>query len=400
MQDARASSARYKLGGIDALGVQGKEAEERVSAWIDRFVDPQNGRLSCCQQAAIDTRNQLLALRDTIGGVAARADDHYVAVRATAGSIETLADRGAKLKAEGGKLLLGIRRAAENARSAAESAMQGAVTGSTGSAELAAEADVEHVRQFFEEAKIRDAGELECNRQEVARALTDLGAVEQVIGDAQSAVRTLMGEAQALKTDLDGLRDSVGDVRSHYVLVPPVVLEPRAVFARRRVNKLVDEVGKLKRRVPKKPGTDLVEAIREAADVFERNRKPPRASGSATYVSVLIICSDMRPDVKGTKTFYADRFSLPDKTRVRCFFVTKETTSGGHLSPEKERQERMRQMAEWRQMFEDAGADMKPGEQDFRKVEESRVEAPEFGGQSGANLCSEFIKECRRGGER
>jgi hypothetical protein len=185
------------------------------------------------------------------------------------------------------------------------------------------------------------------------------------------------------------------------VRLGPYTLPGTGIRAKQAARMLYEKTGKLERREPQARGTDIMGALREAADVFARSRATPRGCSSRDYVPVLIVFSDMRPDLRDPGKVYGQHpFRFPGNTRVRCMFVTKETPgsagsgsidsdkSGGAVSKPAD-VDRTEVVEWWTGLFRVAKVKTSP--EDFRKVEESDVKSP-----ANARALTDLIRDARR----
>lgn len=195
----------------------------------------------------------------------------------------------------------------------------------------------------------------------------------------------VLGLAPCDRFQLNSIDDNSGEDAD--VLVAPEVLPARAIYSKQSLSVLYKKIGDLKPKPDRKQGSDILGALREAADVLDRNRRPPRESGASEYAPLLVICSDMRPDFRDPRAAYEQEpFSFPPGTRVRCLFVVKETAVTGLDLPAD--QERRDQVAKWRELFKLAGVDVDTS--DFRKVEESRTDS-----ETNKAALREFVRAAR-----
>lgn len=189
--------------------------------------------------------------------------------------------------------------------------------------------------------------------------------------DSRKAVQEIvLALGPSDRFQVNSIDDSSGEDAD--VLVAPEVLSPRAIYAKQTLPLIYKRVGEMKPKANRKPGSDVLGALREAADVLNRNRQDPKESGARDYAPLLLICSDMRPDFRDPKAAYErEPFKFPAGTRVKCLFVVKETSTTGVDRPTD--QERREQIEKWRRLFKLAGVDVDAS--DFRKVEESRTDS-------------------------
>lgn len=201
--------------------------------------------------------------------------------------------------------------------------------------------------------------------------IDDTSFADRYWGESKKAVQEIvLSLSPGDRFQANAIDDNSGEDAD--VLIAPEVLPVRAIHAKQALPALYKKVEGLKSKRNRKPGSDILGALREAADVLSRNRHAPKESGGGQYAPLLVICSDMRPDFRDPKAAYAKNpFKFPPGTRVRCLFVVKETSVSGVDRPADE--ERRSQVDRWRELFKLAGVDIDSS--DFRKVEESRTDS-------------------------
>lgn len=203
----------------------------------------------------------------------------------------------------------------------------------------------------------------------------------------KAAQEIVLSLAPCDRFQVNEIDDSSGEDED--VLVAPEVLSPRAIYAKQALPAIHKKVGALKAKTHREPGSDILGALREAADVLSRNKQAPKESRASKYAPLLVICSDMRPDFRDPKAAYAkDPFKFPEGTRVRCLFVVKETSTTGVDRPADE--DRRSQIDKWRELFKLAGVTVDSS--DFRKVEESRTDS-----ETNRAALREFVRSARAG---